>query len=164
MSLPTAITTERLLLRPFEMRDLEGYVAFYTGNRTAGIGGPKPRYVAVERFMAMIGQWALRGYGRYAIDLDGAAIGHVGVMHMDETDPIELTWSLWDEAPEGHGYASEAARAVLAAWSGPTLEVHIMPDNRRSINLARRLGFAHDTTVAGPHYAPDLMTYRPEVA
>ena len=142
------------------MRDLEGYVAYYTGERTAGVGGPKPRYLAVKQFMAIVGQWGLRSYGRYAIDLNGTAIGHTGVMHYDETDPIELTWTLWDAAHEGFGYATEAARAVLSAWSGPSLAVHVMPANSRSINVAKRLGFIHDNSVAGPDYAPELMTYR----
>ena len=160
MTLPTTITTERLTLRPFEMRDLEGYVTYYTGDRTGGVGGPKPRYLAVKQFMAMSGQWVLRAYGRYAIDLSGTAIGHTGVMHYDDTDPIELTWTLWDAAHEGCGYASEAARAVLNAWSGPSLAVHIMPNNTRSARVAQRLGYTHDDTVAGPHYAPDMMTFR----
>ncbi|MBU2994285.1 GNAT family N-acetyltransferase [Octadecabacter sp. 1_MG-2023] len=160
MTLPTTITTERLTLRQFEVADLEGYVAYYTGDRTGGVGGPKPRYVVVERFMAMVGQWVLRGYGRYAIDVDGTAIGHVGVMHIDETDPIELTWSLWDAAHEGMGYATEAARAVLSAWAGPKLTVHVMPENARSLRVADRLGYKHDEMVAGPHYAPELMTLR----
>ena len=81
-------------------------------------------------------------------------------MHYDETDPIELTWTLWDAAHEGFGYATEAARAVLSAWSGPSLAVHVMPANSRSINVAKRLGFIHDNSVAGPDYAPELMTYR----
>ncbi len=114
--------------------------------------------------MAMAGQWNLRGYGRYAVDLDGRAIGHVGVMHMDEPDPIELTWTLWDAASEGLGYASEAARAVLESWSGAALVARIMPGNTRSVSVARRLGFAHDNSVAGPDFAAELMTYRLEVA
>lgn len=142
------------------MRDLEGYVTYYTGDRTGGVGGPKPRHLAVKQFMAMVGQWVLRGYGRYAVDLNGTAIGHAGVLHYDETDPIELTWTLWDAAHEGMGYATEAARATLAAWSGAALTVHIMRDNTRSIKVAERLGMAHDANVAGPDYAPELMTYR----
>lgn len=162
MTLPATITTERLTLRPFEMRDLEGYVAYYTGDRTGGVGGPKPRYLVVERFMAMIGQWALRSYGRYAIDLNGTAIGHTGVSHYDDANPIELTWTLWDAAHEGFGYATEAARAVLDTWSGPALTVHVMPSNLRSVKVADRLGYTHDATVPGPHYAPDMMTYKRE--
>jgi len=159
VTLPTTITTERLTLRPVEIRDLEGYVTYYTGERTSGVGGPKPRYLAVKQFMAILGQWGLRGYGRYAIDLNGTAIGHTGVMHYDEADPIELTWTLWDAAHEGFGYATEAARAVLTAWPGPSLAVHVMPDNSRSIKVAERLGFAHDARVTGPDYAPELMTF-----
>lgn len=160
MTQPSTITTQRLTLRPLEMRDLEGYVAYYTGSRTGGVGGPKPRHVVVERFMAMAGQWALRGYGRYAIAKDDIGIGHVGVMHVDQTDPPELTWSLWDAAHEGHGYATEAAEAVMEAWEGPALVARIAPDNTPSRKVADRIGMVLDTNAIPPSYNPDMITYR----
>lgn len=160
MHLPAAIPTQRLTLRPFEMRDLEGYVAYYTGPRTGGVGGPKPRYVVVERFMAMLGQWALRGYGRYAIAQDGPAFGHAGVMHIDGADPPEMTWTLWDGAKEGQGFATEAAKAVVEAWQGPALLARIDPDNTASQKLATRLGFTLDPDATPPSYAPHFLTYR----
>lgn len=160
MTLPATLSTERLTLRPFEMRDLEAYVGYYTGPRTGGVGGPKPRYAVVERFMAMAGQWALRGYGRYAIDLAGEGIGHAGVMHVDTSDPEELTWSLWDAAHEGRGFASEAAKAVLDAWRGAPLLARIAPDNLPSRKVAERIGMVLDPAAPPPDYAPSFVTYR----
>lgn len=164
ITLPATITTERLTLRQFEMRDLNGYVAYYTGDRTGGVGGPKPRYVAVERFMSMLGQWVLRGYGRYALTTGGPAFGHVGVMHTDDADPAEMTWTIWDEAHTGQGYATEAARAVLGAWTGPALMAHIAPDNGPSIRMAERVGMVLDADAPPPSYNPDMLTYRQAVA
>jgi len=123
------------------MRDLDGYVAYYTGDRTGGVGGPKPRYVVVERFMSMLGQWVLRGYGRYA-----------------------LTTGVWDAAQTGQGYATEAARAVLLAWTGPALMAHVASDNAASIRMAERVGMVLDANAPPPSYNPDMLTYRQAVA
>ena len=163
MTLPATIATARLTLRPLEMRDLEGYVAYYTGPRTDGVGGPRPRAAVVDRFMAMAGQWALRGYGRYAMTTGGAGFGHVGVLHSDDTDPPELTWSLWDSAHEGNGYATEAARAVLDAWTGIPLVARVAPDNAASRRVAERIGLRLDPAATPPSYAPTMLTYAPGV-
>lgn len=157
--LPETLHTDRLILRQFELGDLEPYIAYYTGPRTAGVGGPKPRHVVAERFLAMAGQWALRGYGRYAMTLNGVAIGHVGVMHVDDIDPPEITWTLWDGAQQGNGYATEAARAVLAQWTGTPLKACIAPDNTASRKLAARVGMRHDPEAAPPAYDPSFMIY-----
>ena len=156
--LPLTISTERLTLRQFELRDLDGYIAYYTGPRTAGVGAAKPRHVVVERFYAMAGQWAIRGYGRYAIDLGGQAIGHVGVLHIEETAP-EMTWTLWDPAFEGRGYATEAAKAVLSAWSGPRLRADVDRENTPSIRVAERVGFVEDETAHAPDFMPNARVF-----
>jgi len=166
MTLPRILTTERLTLRPFAIADLEAYVAYYTGPRTAGVGGAKPRPRVVERFYAMAGQWALRGYGRYAIELRGAGIGHVGVLHMEDTGAFtgevsgpEMTWSLWDAQYEGKGYATEAARAVLAAWTGPRLRADVDAGNAPSLAVAARLGFVEDKAAPTPTFMPNARVF-----
>lgn len=159
-SLPKMLTTRRLVLRPFALSDLGAYIAYYTGPRTAGVGGPKPRHVVAERFHAMAGQWALRGFGRYAIALNDVAIGHVGVLKIDDPDQHEMTWSLWDAVNEGKGYAFEAAHAVLRTWSGPNLVAQIDRENLASIRLAERLGFVEDAGAPKPALMPNARTFR----
>lgn len=158
--LPERLTTPRMTLRRPELSDLEGYVAYYTGNRTGGVGGPKPRYIVVERFMAMVGQWALRGYGRYVMtDCSGPGFGHVGVMQIDDHDVPEITWTLWDAAHEGQGFATEAAQAVLQAWQGPRLIARVAPDNLASRRVAERLGMAVDPTAPPASYTVDVISF-----
>lgn len=156
--LPQTITTARLRLRLPQLGDLEAYVAYYTGPRTGGVGGPKPRAQVVDRFLAMAGQWALRGFGRYTITHNSIGIGHAGVMQADENDPLELTWTLWDGQCEGRGFATEAAKAVLAAWDGPDLVVKVHRDNHASIRVADKLGFARDLQTTDDR--GDILTFR----
>ena len=144
--LPETIDTARLHLRQPQLWNLEAYVAYYTGPRTGGVGGPKPRRQVVDSFLSMAGQWPLRGFGRYTITYDSNGIGHVGVMQADNTDPIELTWTLWDGQYEGQGIATEAAHAVLDAWQGPELIVTVHPENHASARFAEKLGFVPDET------------------
>ena len=160
MSLPSVIRTERLVLRPFEMGDLDGYLAYYTGPRTAGVGGPKPRRAVVERFHAMAGQWSLRGFGRYAVTTGGAAFGHVGPLQVEDGDPVEMTWTLWDGSKEGRGYATEAARAVLNAWREGPLAAFVHPSNAASLRLAAPLGFEEDSSLTPPPAIPEAATFR----
>lgn len=158
------LTTERLTLRPFEADDLPGYSAYYTNpDRTGGVGGALPEHKVFERFCGMIGHWAVRGFGRLAIclDPDVPAIGHVGPMQLTDDAP-EMTWTLWSADSEGHGYASEAARAVLDALfaSGWTeILAHVDAGNDRSHAVARRLG-AVPTGVAPASWMPNATQYR----
>lgn len=164
-AMPDTLTTSRLTLRRPGLQDLEGYVAYYTGPRTAGVGGPKPRHVVVERFMGMAGQWALRGFGRYIMARgDDAGFGHVGVMQMDDADATELTWSIWDAGHEGRGLATEAAAAVMAAWTGPALTVRVHADNTASLRVAEKLGFAPDAAAIPAHYPRGFQGFRQEGA
>ena len=127
--------------------------------------GPKPRYVVADRFMGMVGQWALRGYGRYVMTQGDAVFGHVGVMHIDEIEAPEITWTLWDDAREGQGFATEAARAVLQAWAGPPLLARVKPDNAASLRVAERLGMVPAPDAPPASYGEDVLNFRlPTVA
>ena len=165
MKLPQVIKTERLHLRPVEMRDLDGYMTYYTSPRTANPSGPPPPYAVVERFMAMAGQWVLRGYGRYAITDGAEAFGHVGVLHRDAAP--EMTWSLWDHSREGKGLAFDAARVTLDAWfnaGGEAIIAMIDKANLRSQALARRLGMVHAPDQPAPDHFPNAQIYLAEGA
>ncbi|MGR3433852.1 MAG: GNAT family N-acetyltransferase [Shimia sp.] len=161
--MPATLTADRLVLRQFHLRDLPAYVAYYTGPRAAGVGGPKARHVVVDRFFAMAGQWPLRGFGRYAITLDpdAAAFGHVGVMAMDPEVAPEITWTLWDADREGRGYTTEAARAVLDAYLARADHViaHIAADNAGSCAVAPRLGMVEEPDAPAPDWMPTARTF-----
>lgn len=78
----------------------------------------------------------------YGMMLDGALIGVVGLTFGDSQSP-ELGYWL-GEAYWGHGYATEAARAVIAAAraAGMTeLRSRALSENARSLNVLGKLGF-----------------------
>ncbi|MEM7295745.1 MAG: GNAT family N-acetyltransferase [Pseudomonadota bacterium] len=158
---PTEITTERLQLRLLAAADLDSYLAYYTGPRTDGVGGPKPKHVVIERFFAMAGQWVIRGFGRYAIALKGRAIGHAGVLHIDEVYAPEITWTIWDAAETGKGYATEAARAALGGYLAvrPRVLAHIESFNAASIRVAEKIGMRHDMDGPKHPWMKDSLCY-----
>ena len=152
----TPIRTERLVLRGFAPADYPAYEAYYTDPaRTGGVGGALPPHQAFERFCSMIGHWAMRGFGRYAITTGGRAIGHVGPQQVEDHHEPEMTWTLWDPAETGKGYATEAARAVLqdlfaAGWTRLIALIHT--ENAASVAVVRRLGGVEDTSIPLPSY------------
>jgi RimJ/RimL family protein N-acetyltransferase len=159
------LETDRLILRAPVAQDAGAFVAYATSARTRFVGGAKTAPQAVEKFAGMIGQWVLRGFGRFILTLraTGAPIGHAGPLQMDTTHAPELTWSLWDAAHEGQGLAREAARAVhdwcfgALGWRLATTIVH--RDNIASHRIALGLGGVGRTDLPTPLGA-GFTTYR----
>ncbi|MCH8467133.1 MAG: GNAT family N-acetyltransferase [Roseinatronobacter sp.] len=158
------LETARLVLRAPVADDLPAFLAYATSARTRFVGGPKTAAQAVEKFAGMIGQWVLRGYGRFTITRrdGGAAIGHVGPLMMAPAEMPEFTWSLWGADVEGQGLGREAAHA-MAAWAfGPLglaqASTIIHDGNAASHRIAASLG-----GVARPdwpaHFGADFTTY-----
>jgi RimJ/RimL family protein N-acetyltransferase len=91
--------------------------------------------------------WQADDFLALAVELDGHVIGDVS-MHLRDVTPdsraAEVGWLQLSEH-RGHGYATEAAQALLgfafhaveARWVSAVIDA----DNERSIALARRLGF-----------------------
>lgn len=151
--IPT-LSTDRLTLRAFRPSDWDAFAAMeadpevrrYRGNdlRT------RPEVWATMQFA--LGQWALRGYGLFAIERtpDAAFIGFAGILHPAEWPEPELAYSLAQGA-WGRGFATEAASAARAwAFARPgfsRLASFIIAGNARSVHVAEKLGATRDGTV-----------------
>jgi len=140
------LETARLILRAPQPADLPAYTDYVTSPRTLYVGGPDTPTRAHERLCSMIGQWVMRGFGRW-IMIDratGASLGHVGPMQYDDARAPELTWTLWPADAEGKGFALEGALAardhLFGPMGWPEICAVIHHDNARSIALARKLG------------------------
>lgn len=138
------LTTPRLSLRAPEARDLNAYASFFADQRASHFyGGPLRRDQAYGILCRDIGHWALRGFGKFVINRDGAPLGGCGIVHPEGWPSHELTWWLLPEA-RGTGIAQEASRAVLG-WARDSLgrdqvETHFRDENIAARRLTETLG------------------------
>jgi RimJ/RimL family protein N-acetyltransferase len=143
------IETERLRLRAPAAEDFELMAAFYTSERSRYVGGPQPRHHCWRGFCAIIGHWALRGYGFWSLEekATGTLAGRVGLWNPEGWPEPEVGWTLFDGF-EGRGYATEAGRAArahaYATLGWPTAISVIDPENAASQAVAQRLGAARE--------------------
>jgi RimJ/RimL family protein N-acetyltransferase len=142
------VVTQRLTMRMFAERDLDAYADMCADEevmRHIGAGGPVDIHVAWRQMALFCGEWALHGYGMWAVDetASGRLVGRVGFLNPHGWPGCEVGWLLARDA-WGRGYAHEAATAAIAYGRehlgiGPLISL-IRPDNARSIRLAERLG------------------------
>jgi RimJ/RimL family protein N-acetyltransferase len=152
------IETERLLLRPLTMADLDELVTLHADPRVERFMGGFDRPGIIEWIGLAADDWATYGYGRAAIVDRGSGrlLGRSGLKRWPQFEETEVGWVLRPDA-WGQGLATEAARAWLA-WGFenldlPYLTAMIHPDNAPSMRVAERLGMApirSDTLLGDP--------------
>jgi ribosomal-protein-alanine N-acetyltransferase len=90
----------------------------------------------------------------------GRVIGECGITYIPDTTDVEIAW-LFSRAAWGKGFASEAARAVLAYALGPLglarVYALVVPENKASIAVANRLGMRFDRVARA--YKRDMLRY-----
>ena len=167
------IETERLLLRPWATDDV-GLLAALSSNpritRYIGLGHTWTALKAITVSDRAVDHWREHGFGwRVVIEVStGTEIGLMSLNLMGGgtagLDPNEHEIGWWLSPDRwGHGYATEAGRAVaeeaFAALQVPHLTARILPANAASIAVATRLGMAFQfDTVADPGVA--VAVYR----
>lgn len=144
------LETERLILRAWRAEDVEPFIAMMAEPEVAAFltttQQPLDRQAAWSALALILGHWALRGHGLFAVEekQTGAFIGRFGAWAPEGRAEPELGWGL-ARAAWGKGYAVEAARAagdwIFAALAPPRLSSFIHAANARSQALAARLGF-----------------------
>ncbi|MEL7502475.1 MAG: GNAT family N-acetyltransferase [Cyanobacteria bacterium J06554_6] len=93
-------------------------------------------------------------------------IGTLVLVHLPGTDgepmpEMEIGWHL-RQSSWGYGYATEAARpvAAYALTQIPELYAVALPDNRRSVNVMKRLGMTELGLTKKYHGGRELILYR----
>ena len=147
--------TERLAMRPYAPDDAAAAYEIYKLWEVARWLGAKPRAIeSVDDMRETIRRWAERNasldppYGLYAITDRSTTelIGTVLLLTLPPAgDDTEIGWHL-HPSNWGHGYATEAAGALLArAFTAGIEDVYavVRPGNEASLDVARRLGMEH---------------------
>jgi len=153
------LETERLILREHREDDIAAEIAFYATDASQFVGGPKSPEDTWRYISMMMGHWALRGFGFWALeDKDtGTYQGRVGLWYPHGWREREIGWILMPSAT-GKGYATEAAQAARAhaydvlGWETAISQIAVT--NHASKAVAKRLGAVMEETYdAGDAYS-----------
>lgn len=157
MSLPIpTLQTARLRLRPFTDADADSLFALHSDAYVLRYWDSPPwrEPARAVRFLATSRQMAEDGTGaRVAIDRlsDGAFLGWCGLTRWNPGYRSASLGYCFGEAAWGHGYATEAAHALLA-WGYETLDLNRVQAETDTRNLAsarvlEKLGFVREGTL-----------------
>ena len=157
MSLPTpTLHTDRLRLRPLDDADADDLFALHSNPAVLRYWDSPPwsEPARAERFLAGSRQLADEGTGaRLAVDLttDKTFLGWCSLSRWNADHRSAALGYCFGEAAWGHGYATEAARAVLQ-WAFETLDlnrVQAETDTRNagSARVLEKLGFVREGTL-----------------
>jgi RimJ/RimL family protein N-acetyltransferase len=162
------LETERLLLRPLSLEDLDVFAAFYSDPevmRYLGAGRTLSPDETAASFRRMLRSFELDGFGQLAVERakNGELVGRCGFLvwnaetltpttEAEATAPTELEIGyalgrdFW-----GQGYATEAATVVRDQALGPMgrtrLIAFVRPENLASARVAEKLGMRHERDV-----------------
>ena len=150
------LSTERLVLRPVTTDDHAAVLAHWTQpdvRRFLFDGAALSGVEVAETIEESIGDFAVRGFGVWLIELGSTAdlIGTAGLRPLGSSG-LEIFYSLAPGA-WGHGYATEAARAVVEYGLGPLGLPEVLAEvdegNAASVAVVRRLGMTPYAVVPG---------------
>jgi RimJ/RimL family protein N-acetyltransferase len=155
LSTPT-LHTVRLLLRPFKDSDANALFALHSNAYVLRYWDAPPwnEPVRAERFITACRQIAEAGTGtRLAVDRvsDGAFIGWCSLTRWNRDYRSASMGYCFDDAAWGHGYATEAAWALLQ-WAFDALEMNRVQAetdtrNAASARVLEKLGFVREGTL-----------------
>ena len=150
------LRTERLVLRPVTADDHAAVLAHWTQpdvRRFLFDGAALSGAEVAETIEESIGDFAARGFGVWLIELSTGAglVGTAGLRPLGGSG-LEIFYSLAPGA-WGHGYATEAARAVVEYGLGPLGLPEVLAEvdegNAASVAVVKRLGMTPYAVVPG---------------
>jgi len=166
--MPLPLETERLRIRPYRESDAAGMHQVFGAPEVMRWTPSAPSKDVAETAQRLLRTMAFSdrmpaGLGLWALELraDDDLLGQVGLFPVEGKGPeVEVAYELAPRA-WGHGYATEAARALVAyGFQEMRLErvvALIVPDNVRSRRVAEKAAMR----LVGParHYGLDLVKY-----
>ncbi len=149
------IETDRLILRPFEERDIDQMSLIEQDPKVReflpGAGNREKTAVLIHK---IIRHQDDHGFSFYAVELKstGEMIGWCGLMipsfEAHFMPAVEIGWRI-ASSQWNHGYATEAAKAVLQ-YAFENLQLNevvsfTVPDNNRSRRVMEKIGLHHNS-------------------
>ena len=150
------IETERLLIRPFKMEDIEpSYIMNLDAevSRYTGDGGIVSKKEIERRIVENVfGDYEKYGFGRLAVELKGENkfIGFTGLKYLEDMDEVDLGYRFMKKY-WGKGIATESAQACVNLGFN-TLELKrmiamVLPENIDSIRVLEKLNFEYEKDI-----------------
>jgi RimJ/RimL family protein N-acetyltransferase len=146
-SMPTSLTTDRLIMRPFSVDDAPLHAEMIS-ERGPGARHYGATVAAVEQIIErLLREAAERGFGLYALERvdDAGFIGYCGlIVGRGSISEPEIAYELLSRF-HGRGYATEAASAVVEAARATgrrRLVATVGPTNAASFRVLKKVGFA----------------------
>ncbi|WP_306644083.1 GNAT family N-acetyltransferase [Sanyastnella coralliicola] len=150
------ISTERLLIRPFTLDDIEASyqmnldaeVSKYTGD-----GGVVSKQEIERRITEdVLGDYTKHGFGRLVVELKATQefIGFTGLKYIPELNEVDLGYRLMSQH-WGKGYATESAKAAIELGFEKlglkSIIATVLPDNQGSIKVLNKLNFQFEKEI-----------------
>lgn len=149
------LETERLLLRPYRLEDLDDLHAMLSDpEHMRWYPEPFSREGSLEWLERQIARHETRGYALWIVEdrRTGAFLGTAGpsLVTIEEADEVEIGWHT-RPGRKGEGIAPEAG-AAARDWAFANLEVDhlialVRPENRPSGRVAEKIGMHVDREV-----------------
>ncbi|QEW08355.1 GNAT family N-acetyltransferase [Nitrincola iocasae] len=159
------IETERLILTPVTLKDIDIYTKLFTSVEiTRYLPGGKPYNLEyIEKYVAeKVSHWS-KGFGTFIVSLkDNRAvkIGYSGIEKIPNSTYSDIRYGLLEEY-QGKGYAFESAQAVLnfTLETGMVSDVYgvAVTDNLASASLLQKLGMKRSEKRL--YESDDLLTF-----
>jgi ribosomal-protein-alanine N-acetyltransferase len=114
--MPLPLRTERLLLRPPTLDDLDAWHATYLDAEEVWFGAPRSSLDENrQKLLSQIAHHEEHGFGFCAVELleSGEPVGAAGLQHLDGGPEVEVGYRFL-KTHWGRGYATESALASLA--------------------------------------------------
>jgi len=150
------IETERLLIRPFKMEDIEpSYIMNLDAevSKHTGDGGVVSKEEIERRIVENVfGDYEKHGFGRLAVELKGENkfIGFTGLKYLEDMDEVDLGYRFMKEY-WGKGIATESAKACVNLGFNKLglkrLIAMVLPENIGSIRVLEKLNFEFEKEI-----------------
>lgn len=150
------IETERLIIRHFELSDIEPSYQMNLDeevSRYTGDGGVVSK-VEIERRIKenVLGDYKKHGFGRFAVELksEGKFIGFTGLKYLEDMDEVDIGFRFMSKY-WGKGIATESALPCLK-YGFEELKLKriialVLPENAGSVNVLKKLGMRFEKEV-----------------